>query len=189
MNPNAAFHQRNERPQTAAPRSRPEAVDEVRTGHSPGRNLWPLGLLAAFGLFISGTIALIVLSARTQTDLVSPDYYERELRYQEDIDRRTRTQALEGQVRVRYDADRRQLTLALPAAHAAKRVEGEIQLYRPSAAGLDRRVPLEVDSHGQQTLDATTLSDGFWRVRVTWRVGGEEFSFDEKVIVGVAKST
>jgi nitrogen fixation protein FixH len=155
----------------------------------PSRNFWPIGLVVAFGVFIAGTVGLVVLSARTPSELVSADYYDRELRYQDDIDRRARTQALKGQVRVAYDADRRQLTLALPAVHAARRAEGEIHLYRPSAAGLDRRVTLEVDSRGQQTLDAATLSDGLWRVRVTWRVGGEDFSCDEKVIIGVPKST
>lgn len=189
MKSNDSSRERTERLQAPEMRRPSETMVKAETVQPPARNLWPMGLVAAFGVFISGTVALIVLSARTQTDLVSQDYYERELRYQEDIDRRTRTQALEGQVQVRYDADRRQLTFALPAAHAAKRAEGEIQLYRPSAAGLDRRVPLTVDSRGQQILDATTLSDGLWRVRVTWRVGGEEFSCDEKVIVGAPKST
>ncbi len=156
---------------------------------SKTRNLWPIGLVAAFAVFITGTVALVVLSARTQTDLVAPDYYERELRYQDDIDRRARTQALESQVRVAYDAGQHQITLSLPTAHAAGHAEGDIHLYRPSAATLDRHFALQLDSRGQQILDAKMLSEGLWRVRVTWRVGGKAFAFDDKVIIGVAKST
>ena len=148
------------------------------------RNYWPLGVLVAVGLFIAGTAALIVVSARTQTDLVSADYYERELRYQEDLQRRARTVALASRVQLIYDAARHRLTLALPAEHAARQAEGEIHLYRPSAAGQDRRIPLDLDAQGRQTLDAGGLSAGLWRVRVTWRVGNEDFAFDEKVVIG-----
>ncbi len=156
---------------------------------SKTRNLWPIGLVTAFGVFITGTVALVVLSARTQTDLVAPDYYERELRYQDDIDRRARTQALESQVHIAYDAGRRQITLSLPAAHAAGHAEGDIHLYRPSAAALDRHVALQLDAHGRQILDARLLNDGLWRVRVTWRVGNVAFTFDDKVVIAMTKST
>jgi hypothetical protein len=140
-------------------------------------------------LFIAGTAALIVLSARTQSDLVSPDYYERELRYEEDISRRARTLALAGRVRVAHDADQRRLTLALPVEHAARHAEGEIHLYRPSAAGQDRHIRLELDAHGRQTVDTGALSAGLWRVRVTWRVGDEDFAVDERMVIGQPKSS
>lgn len=154
---------------------------------STGRNLWPAGLVAAFVIFIGGTAALIVLSARTSTDLVSPDYYERELRFQEDINRRARVQALAGPVRVSYDGGQRLLMLELPVAHAAGQAQGEILLYRPAAAREDRRVVLQLDAQGRQTLDTRALSDGLWRVRVTWRVNGEDFACDEKVVIGQPK--
>ncbi len=154
-----------------------------------GRNFWPAGVIGALALFIAGTVTLVVLSARNDVELVRADYYEQELRFQEQITRRERTQALSEPVRIAYDAAQRRLTLALPAAHAAAQAQGEIQLYRPSAAGLDRRVPLQLDAQGRQTLDTATLRDGLWRVRVTWRAGGEDFTFDEKVIVGGPKST
>jgi hypothetical protein len=86
--------------------------------------------------------------------------------------------------RVTYDAVQRRLILALPAAHVA--ATGEIQLYRPSAAGMDRRLSLRLDAQGQQTLDAAALGEGLWRVRVMWRVGDEEFACDEKVVIGDA---
>jgi len=148
-----------------------------------GRNYWPLGVVGAVALFLAGTALLVFLSARSPADLVSPDYYERELRYQEDLDRRARTLALADRVQLTYDAARHQLTLALPADHAARRAVGQIHLYRPSAAGQDRRIPLALDAHGRQTLDTAAWPAGLWRVRVTWRVGEEEFALDEQVVV------
>jgi len=151
------------------------------------RNLWPVGIVATFAVFIAGTAGLVVLSARNNVELVRPDYYEQELRFQEQINRRERVQALAEPARVAYDATQRRLTLALPAAHAAAHATGEIQLYRPSSSGLDRRVPLQLDAQGQQTVDAAALHQGLWRVRVTWRVGDEDFAFDDTVVIAPAK--
>ena len=151
------------------------------------RNLWPVGIVVTFALFIAGTAALVVLSTRSNVELVHPDYYKEELRFQEQINQREHTRALSEPVRVTYDAEQRRLTLALPAAHAAALATGEIQLYRPSSAGMDRRVALQLDAQGRQTLDAASLSDGLWRVHVTWRVGDEDFAFDEKVVIGKSK--
>jgi len=45
------------------------------------RNLWPLGILLAFGLFFAGTIGLVVMACSHKMDLVSADYYEREIKF------------------------------------------------------------------------------------------------------------
>ena len=111
----------------------------VPAAASRSRNFWPAGLVAAFLLFVAGTAILIVVSARNTPELVRPDYYEQELRHQEEIERRQRTAALKDAVSVSYDPDRQTLALRLPPEHAA--AQGTIELYRPSAAALDRRAP------------------------------------------------
>ena len=151
------------------------------------RNLWPFGIAAAFGVFVTGTAGLVVMSTYNNVELVSPDYYDQEIHFQDQIDRRENTSALGGQIELGYDEGQRFLTLALPAAHAGARITGEIQLYRPSAADLDRRVGLQLDAQGRQSLDARALSDGLWHVRVTWRVGEKSFAFDKKVVIGKQK--
>lgn len=156
---------------------------------APSRNFWPIGVAAAFGVFLTGTAGLVVMSTRENVELVGADYYEQELRFQDQINRRGRAETLQGQVHVSYDAAQRVLTIALPPAHAAMHASGEIVLYRPSAAGLDRRVALDLDAQGRQTLDARSMSDGLWWVRVTWRAGNEDFAFDEKVVIGQRKSS
>lgn len=153
------------------------------------RNFWPIGVVLAVVLFVTGTAGLVVLSTRNSVDLVSPDYYEQELHFQDQINKRAHTTALHGQVSVTYDAGQRVITLMLPASHAAAHATGEIQLYRPSAAGKDRRLALRLDAQGHQTLDARPLIDGLWRVRVSWHVGDQDFTFEEKIILEQHKSS
>lgn len=149
----------------------------------PARNLWPAGIVAAFVLFVAGTVALILLSTLGHDDLVAADYYAQELRYQQRIDRQARTQSVAAQVSVHYDAATATLVVTLPPGHAAPRTSGEIHLYRPSAAGEDRRVPLALDALGRQVLGARELAAGLWRVRIAWSAGGQEFFTDQKVVL------
>lgn len=153
--------------------------------NSPRKSLnpWPVGIISFFGFFITLTIGLIGFASCHRMELVAPDYYEQEVRYQSQMDRVGRTRALAEQVRVAHDAARQQLVITLPSDHAQGHPEGRIQLYRPSDVGLDRRVKLEVDGRGVQTLDTKELRPGLWKVRIQWTVQGQEYYSEQQVVV------
>ena len=148
------------------------------------RNLWPLGIVVTFVLFFAGTAALIVVACSQQAELVSADYYEQELKFQGRIDRVERTRSAATQATVAYDLATHSITVSLPADQAGHDVSGHIELYRPSAAGLDRAIKLEPDTKGVQRLDAAGLVPGLWKVRVSWTVGKQDYFLDQKVVVG-----
>jgi nitrogen fixation protein FixH len=150
----------------------------------PSRNLWPLGIVVTFVLFFAGTVGLIVIACSQKADLVSADYYEQELKFQGRIDRVERTRHAATQATVAYDAAGKCITVSLPADQAGHGVSGHIELYRPSASGLDRTVKLEPDTGGVQRLDASGLAPGLWRVRVSWTADHQDYFLDQKVVVG-----
>jgi hypothetical protein len=150
------------------------------------RNFWPYGITAAFGLFLAGTAALIAIAATHRDSLVSGDYYEREIRHQNHIDGVAR--ARQAGATVTFDAAVRRILVSLPAAHAGWNPTGRINLYRPSAAGLDRQFRLEPDANGRQTLDAATLPAGPWEIRVEWSAGGQDYFMDQKIIIAANKT-
>ena len=150
----------------------------------PARNLWPLGIIAACALFVAGTAGLIVMACSQKVDLVSPDYYEQELRFQGQIDRAERTRLAAPRATVTYDPATQSITVSLPPAHAARPITGAIHLYRPSAGALDRSFPLQVDAHGLQSLDAAVLAPGLWKVRVSWTADQQTYYLEQKVVVG-----
>jgi len=146
------------------------------------RNPWPLAIIATFIVFISGILTVVVLASAQKTELVSNNYYEQELRYQSRIDSRDRTQNLGASAT--YDATSRRIVIALPAAHAGKLLTGQIQLYRPSAAGLDREFALRPAANGIQSLNASGLQNGLWKIRVAWNVAGQDYFLDETIVIG-----
>ncbi len=148
------------------------------------RNLWPLGIVLALGLFAAGTLALIVIASSQRVDLVSADYYEQEIRFQDQLDRLNRTALIGDHVKVAYDAATRRITISLPTEHASADTAGRIQLYRPSATGMDRELALDLDAAGGQSVDAAALLPGLWKVRVHWTARNQEYFADRSVMVG-----
>jgi hypothetical protein len=148
------------------------------------RNLWPLGIIATFVLFFAGTVSLVVMACSQPVDLVSADYYEQELKFQGRIDRVERTRHAANQATVAYDAAAQCITVSLPADQVGHEVSGRIELYRPSAARLDRALKFEPDTKGLQRVDAAGMASGLWKVRVSWTFERQDYFLDEKVVVG-----
>jgi hypothetical protein len=152
----------------------------------PKRNPWPLGVIGAFAVFIAGTATLVTVASSHRLDLVSPDYYEQEIRFQDQIDRDLRARQLATPATITYDASGQRILIALPAAHGLEPPTGRIELYRPSSAGFDRQIKLEVNSAGEQSLDAAGLQRGLWKVRVSWSMSGQDYFLEKKIVISRA---
>jgi nitrogen fixation protein FixH len=146
------------------------------------RSLWPAAIVGFFVLAIIFLTTFIVWAVHQRADLVSANYYENEVRYQQQLDSMNRSQSLAAQSVITYEPVRQNIVITLPTAqsHGAT---GSVHLYRPSDARLDREVPLTLDAEGIQRLDAKQLHDGLWKVRVKWSVNGQDYFLDQPVIV------
>jgi hypothetical protein len=147
------------------------------------RNYWPLALVTAFVLFIGGTLALIAIAASQRSDLVTPDYYEQELRYQTRLDALQRAAPFAERITVTPDAAGRSLRVSVPQELIGPDTVGRIELYRPSAAALDRAHPLALDAAGGQTLDVSALDPGLWKLRLHWSTAGRDYFVERNVVL------
>jgi hypothetical protein len=157
------------------------------TPASNSRNPWPIAIVAVFIVFAMFIAIFIAWAMHQREDLVAVNYYENEVRYQQQLDRLNQTQPLAAQVAVSYDATQRSIVITLPVAQA-REAAGRIHLYRPSDARLDRDVPLAVNAEGIQRLDARELRAGLWKVRVQWSANGKDYFFDRSLIMSPAQS-
>ena len=149
---------------------------------TPTRNLWPTAIIAFFIVFATFIAIYLTWAFRQNQDLVSENYYENEVRFQQQLDRVKRTQSLATQTAVTFDAVRKSIRVTLPTGQAQS-ASGRIRLYRPSNAKLDHDVPMALNADGAQTVDATALAAGLWKVRVEWSANGQDYFFDQPVVV------
>jgi hypothetical protein len=146
------------------------------------RNFWPASIIGFFVLAIIFLVTFVAWAMRQREDLVSADYYEREVRYQQQLDSMNRSQAIAGQVVVTFDPSQQAIILTLPKDQRSN-ATGNVHLYRPSDARLDRELPLAVGRDGVQKVDAKTLEGGLWKVRVKWKSNAQDYFLDQPVIV------
>lgn len=147
-------------------------------------NPWPVSIIVFFTLAICGAVSFVIYCSRNQVDLVSADYYEQEIRFQDQIDRANRATSLQAPAKVDYNESTQLITISMPTDHLQQSLKGWVQLYRPSAAKLDQKLPLAVDATGTQIIDGKILIDGLWHVRVTWNLNGADYYFDQKLVIG-----
>jgi len=151
---------------------------------SPNRKSpWPLGIALALLTFAGGLIALIVAAISGNSDLVVEDYYEQEIRYNQQLDRLARTESVANAIAIRYDPDLGAVILTFPEDHTGPDLIGEVHLYRPSAAGMDRKVPLTVNAAGMQVIPAGDLAPGLWEVKIRWTLQGEDYYLEQRLVV------
>ncbi|MBD2767916.1 FixH family protein [Hymenobacter sp. BT664] len=148
------------------------------------RNLWPAAIIATFVLF-AGYIGYMVQQAmRTSVDLVSVDYYQQELAFQQRLESVARTAALPAPVRVSYQPGARRLTLQLPPSLAAQAVHGTLHFFRPSDQRLDFKLPFEpTGDSARQHLNTSRLRPGHWRLRLDFTAGRQQYFIEQELTI------
>ncbi len=142
-------------------------------------NPWPYGIVLIFVVFLSGMATVVVIASTHRDSLVSENYYEQELKFQNQIDGAARAE--KAGAGFALNAADRQLRLSVPAAQVAEKFSGTIEFYRPSSSALDRQFPLAPHADGTQTFDISKLAAGRWQVRVRWTAGGLEYFLERKI--------
>src|SRR6478736_2582202 len=79
------------------------------------RNFWPASIVGFFVLAIIFLVTFVAWAMRQREDLVSADYYEREVRYQQQLDSMNRSHTLAAQVVVTFDPAQQVIVISLPS--------------------------------------------------------------------------
>lgn len=144
-------------------------------------NPWPYGIILFFVLLICGLVGFVAVVLTHRESMVSENYYEQELKYQDQIDSAARAQ--KSGANIQLDAAAGKLLVSVPPAQLALKFSGAIEFYRPSSPELDREFPFAPRADGTQALDVSKLAAGLWQVRVRWNAGGHDYFLEQRVII------
>ncbi len=140
---------------------------------------WGTGIVVFIIFFLLMNVVVIIFAFGQKVELVTPNYYEKELKYQEEIDARQKTLQLTENVEVKYQSNL--LLIQLPKNFSGKELDGIILLYRPDDSSKDLKIDLKSDSTGAQRFDVSRLAKGYWKVKIKWSLDSVSYS-DEKSI-------
>ncbi|GEO05755.1 hypothetical protein AAE02nite_34190 [Adhaeribacter aerolatus] len=129
---------------------------------------------------MSYIIFFVTQAMRSEVNLVSKDYYQQELDYQNHIEVMNRTAAQNQEVSVAAPAGTNQVILHIPAA-AGEKISGTISFFRPSDGSQDFEVPVNLNESQNQILNTEKLAKGLWRVKISYNRGNQNYYNETRI--------
>jgi len=114
-------------------------------------------------------------------ELVTDNYYEKTLVYQDEINKLERSAELSEKINLVYSD--KVLRIKFPKELTKSIKLGEIYFYRPSNVSLDFKLPLILDTSGTQSVNVEKIADGLWNVNLKWQINGKDYKFEKKLIL------
>jgi nitrogen fixation protein FixH len=137
---------------------------------------WGKGIILTLTAFAGIIISMVVICVR-QDDihLVTQNYYEEEIKYQDQIDKIVNASLLEYEA-MAYDAQRRLIELNLP-----KGAKGTLHLFRPSDARLDQKLDFDIQDDEANAINLSELKPGYWKIKMTWVEDETSYYLEKKI--------
>ncbi len=136
---------------------------------------WGNKIIVSFILFITVLFTLVYISLNTEFSLVSENYYEQELAYQDQIDRETNVLNLEEAPEFQIDRELQQVIIRFPKTISQQVKEGKVKFYRASNARYDQDFALLLNDKHEFAMKIDQLLRGAWKIQLTWSDGIKEY--------------
>ena len=143
---------------------------------------WGTGIVLAFVAFIAFILFFVIrmsTDTRADHDLVTKEYYQQELDYQEEIDAEKNARALGSNVQIEKTADG--LKITLPEELHNSNSMGTMSLYRPSNKHLDFDLDVRL-SKTHLLIPDNRLLGGRWDISLRLEHEGKTYLFKERII-------
>ena len=141
---------------------------------------WGYKILFVYAAFVVGISFLVVKSSSQKIDLVTTDYYAKELRYQQRIDETGRVNVLSEPVK--YKIRDNSITVLFPQDFSDKKLRGEIVLYCPSNKDKDVKKDFSVQALSV-AIPIGSFDKGYYILQVSWEADSLTYYFEEKILI------
>jgi len=142
---------------------------------------WGTGIVISIIIFMIISVSMMLIFINQKVDLVTENYYEKTLVYQEQIDIKKRTAELKEDVEINYDGNN--INIIFPKSILNEISSGEIYFYRPSDSNQDFIIPLRINDEGEQSLSASEIAKGFWKIGISWIMNKEDYLTEKSIII------
>ncbi len=121
------------------------------------------------------------MSDEFNTELVTEDYYAKELKFQDQINQTKNAQLLETKFTWEKSGD--SYVLGLKGNFDPELASGNVQAFRPSDEKLDFVLPLRLDSNGNQSILRNQFMVGKYQIQVSWNVNNQDCYLEKNVFI------
>jgi hypothetical protein len=146
-------------------------------------NHWPLGIATIYILFIFILLGIFIFSTFNKDDLVAEDYYDQEIKYQQQIERIKRADSLSQSVYWTLAENKKWIMIKFPKDIEANEINGNILFFRPSDAKQDKLIALQLSPENIQIVSTQNLRPGLWKIKIFWQINQKDFYMEGKLVI------
>jgi hypothetical protein len=140
---------------------------------------WGAGIAILYLGFVVMILLLVGMSASQKIDLVTDQYYEEELRFQDKINRTNHAKALAEPLV--WEVNEQGIRIRYPKSFLKNNLTGTVKLYCPSDNTKDKTFPVKQEN-STQLIAASELKAGRYHLQINWE-NGEKMFWNEGVVV------
>lgn len=137
---------------------------------------WGYRIALFFSCFVAFMIFMVIKCLQVDHELVSPDYYAKEIAFQEQLNQQQNVKKL--QQKPTWEITKDELVITIKD-HFDK---GEVTFFRPSDGALDFTETLQLDSAQQQSISLSKFKKGIYRLQLSWEDNSPKKYYLEKEI-------
>ena len=139
---------------------------------------WGYKILLVYAVFVAGILFLVFKSSSQKMDLVTTDYYAKELKFQQKIDETNRANALSAPVIC--EIKNNELFILFPKDFSGKKLTGEAMLYCPSDEAKDTKQNFTMqDAPVIVSIPSTEKNE--YELHLSWQADGLNYYFEKKI--------
>ena len=143
---------------------------------------WGWKLAIGSALFMSMIIYFVVQSFQNETHLVSKDYYEEELNFQNKLNATKNAKNLKLDSVLLFTVVENQIQISYPNFFVGNGSEGEVLFYKPSNSNHDRTFACDLNK-AYQAIAKSNLEPGPYFAKTTLKKDGKEYFFEKRLTV------
>ncbi|MCX6310559.1 MAG: FixH family protein [Bacteroidetes bacterium] len=134
---------------------------------------WGTRIVILYVAFVAMISFMVIRTMYEDVDLVSNDYYQKELKFQQQIDRTQESQKLVEQPQAKIENGA--VKIKFPEVIGKEHLTGNINFYRPNDSSKDLAFTVQTDSTGSQSIPTTKMQKGIYNLQLTWEASGKNY--------------
>lgn len=143
---------------------------------------WGHGVVIALGAFILFILGMIFLfpNGQKNSELITENYYEEELKYQEVIDAKNLADQLAEKPTV--DLARNGINIIFPQGITNQNTKFSFYLFRSDDQNLDVKKEFTLSANNSHLIPASVLSKGNYTLKLLWTTGKTKYQRDFDIV-------
>lgn len=140
---------------------------------------WGWGIALFYTSFVVFMLFMVWCTNLMKTELVTEDYYGKELKFQEQLDKMKRSNVLSQPVN--WTVQNNSVKLNFPADVKGRDIKAKVLFYRPDNSKRDFNIACTADTNGVCVINSEKFHHGAYKMEVDWSAGKETY-YTEGVI-------